>query len=495
MSFSTPDLDATAVLHAAGAAVVERRLSEVRELELLAQWAALHGEVDDAGRRRRLAMVRLGGEGTPLVQDHCLGEIALARGTHVIATNHALADALDLQHRLPLIWGTATTGIVDLWIVRKVARLSRHLPLARVGVVDAAIARMLGREGGGRILDVAEAAIIEADVDLHNARVEEEKRRRYVGFGRTNEYGLRALIAQIDAGDAAWIDATLTRVVAILQSRDDVERCRDEWRAVALGYLARPAELLTLLAEEVAEEVAEQPSSDAAADDDEQAPAPCACGLNRAIAFPQELLGHLRAIDWTRLRPKAVLYLHLHEAALTGQAAGVARAEPTGNHGLRAHTLTQLHRLLHRTKVTVKPVIDLNNRVRTTAYEHPEALKERVYLQTCGDYWPYAAATSRNVDYDHVTPYRSTGPPGPHLHDEQTGTHNSGPLGRTHHRWKTHAGYQARQVGEGRYLWTTPHGLAFLVDHTGTRRISPEVAEMIRQAPLGVDVYPGPVSY
>jgi hypothetical protein len=124
--------------------------------------------------------------------------------------------------------------------------------------------------------------------------------------------------------------------------------------------------------------------------------------------------------------------------------------------------------------------------VRSTAYEHPEALKEQTYLRTTGDYWPYATSTSRHVDYDHPTPYR-------HPHDEaeppQTGSHNSGPLGRRHHRWKTHAGYQSRQCGDGRYVWLTPHRLAFLVDHLGTHRIDPDRAREIHDAPPGVDLY------
>ncbi|MFS3130038.1 hypothetical protein ACLM5J_16680 [Nocardioides sp. Bht2] len=468
MTYSLRDLDAAAALAAAGELVAQRRLIEVDELELLAHWAALHGE--SAGAERRVPMVQLGGEGTPVVQDHALGEIALARGTHVVATSNALADVLDLQHRLPRIWAVAVTGIVDIWIVRKVARMSRQLPLARVHVVDTAIARMLGREGGGRILDVAEAKIIEADIDAHNARVEAERMRRYVSFGRTNEHSLRTLIAQIDAGDAAWIDATITRVVEILRGQDDTERPIDEWRATALGYLARPAELLALLSESHADQGNDvEPGGDA----EQQG---CGCHLNRAIAFPRELLSHLRQIDWTKLRPRATLYLHLHEAALPGPGGavpGVVRIQPAGNHGLRAHTLDQLHGFLRGTQVTLKPVIDLNQRVRTTAYEHPESLKERVYLLTGGDYWPYATSTNRNVDYDHVVPYQATGPPG------QTGTHNSGPLGRRHHRWKTHAGYRASQVGDGSYLWTTPHGLTFVVDHDGTRQVEARTATRI----------------
>ena len=125
--------------------------------------------------------------------------------------------------------------------------------------------------------------------------------------------------------------------------------------------------------------------------------------------------------------------------------------------------------------------------MRSTAYEHPESLKEQTYLRTCGDYWPYATSTSRDVDYDHPRSYvhraGSRPPPG------QTGSHNSGPLGRRHHRWKTHAGFRSRQCGEGRYVWLTPHGMAFLVDHLGTRRIDADKALAMFEAPAGVDLY------
>ena len=178
------------------------------------------------------------------------------------------------------------------------------------------------------------------------------------------------------------------------------------------------------------------------------------------------------------MAPQAVLYVHLHESAVRG-AGGIARVE-----GLGPMTLSSLQSLLARTRLTVKPVLDLADRVRTTAYEHPESLKELVHLTTGGDYWPYATSTARTVDYDHPTPYRATGPPG------QTGTHNSGPLGRRHHRWKTHGGYRARQCGAGRYVWLTPHGLGFLVDHRGTRRISAGEARLILDAPPDVDIYP-----
>ena len=58
--------------------------------------------------------------------------------------------------------------------------------------------------------------------------------------------------------------------------------------------------------------------------------------LNRALAFPADLLDALRSTDLTRLAPKCVLYVHLHESVLRG-ADGVARVE-----GLGAFTLAQL---------------------------------------------------------------------------------------------------------------------------------------------------------
>ncbi|MFA6299966.1 MAG: hypothetical protein WC642_12410, partial [Nocardioides sp.] len=272
-----------------------------------------------------------------------------------------------------------------------------------------------------------------------------------------------------EAGDAAWVEATVARVAEILTPRHP-DASADEVRSVAFGWLARPAELLALLLEhrdEQEQEVDPDP-------DREEHVRP-----SRATAFPADLLDALRSLDLTVLAPKAVLHVHLHEAAVHG-TGGVARAE-----GLGPLTLTGLQRLLARTSLVVRPVLDLSERVRATAYEHPESLKERVHLATGGDYWPYATSTHRNVDYDHPTPYDDTGPPG------QTGTHNSGPLGRRHHRWKTHAGYHARQCGQARYVWLTPHGLGFLVDHRGTHPISEQHARMILEAPPGVDLYPG----
>jgi hypothetical protein len=490
MTTDLTDLDATGLLAAATEAQRAARLAEVHTLDVLAAWAATHSTDPTTGpdghiaRRTGNILRQLGGDGTPSVQDFSLGEIALARSTGVTATSNAIADVLDPQHRLPLTWAVCRRGECEPWLARRVAKLSRHLPLTVVGVVDSAISRMIARESPGRVLQVAEAKIIEADPDLHEERCEAERSRRYLGLGRTDEHGLRTLIARLEAGDAAAVDATVHRVAEII-APGHPDASPDELRALAFGWLARPAELFTLLLEH-----AEAPAPTADTDPDvepEHEPERDQAAPSRAYAFPADLLDALRRIDLTPLKPKAVLHIHLHEAALhtSDGAGGVARVE-----GLGPLTMTRLADLLRHHTVKVQPVKDLSSRVRYTAYEHPETLRDQVHLVTGGDYWPWATSTSRAVDLDHPTPYQH-GEPGREPPPEQTGPHNSGPLGRRHHRWKTHAGYRSRQCGEGRYVWLTPHGLAFLVDHTGTHRIHPEKARMILEAPPGVDLYVG----
>jgi hypothetical protein len=473
------ELDATATLAAVSSTLRWRRAAEVEDLRLAQHWADLHA--DDPGAARKAAglpircfedrLVAVGGPGGPRVRESAVAELAIAREIHPLAASRLLGDALDLRHRLPRTWSVVQGLAAEVWLARRVATLTRGLAPDRVALVDAAVAEAIGSESPARVLELTRAKVIEADPETHQAAVEAEKRRRYVALGRTDEHGLRHLVARVTAGDAAWIDATVDRVADILAARHreqpDPTRpgptqpvpTRDELRATAMGWLARPAELLRLLLEH-----SDVASTNDDADDDRE-------DRSRATAFPTDLLGALRALDPAKVRPPVVVYVHLHEAAVTGATSGVARVE-----GLGPQTLARLHDLLGHAHVTVRPVIDLRDRISVNAYEHPESVKERVHLTRVGDYFPYAAGTSRRADLDHPTPYDVNGPPG------QTGTHNSGPLTRRHHRLKTHAGFRARQIGPGCYVWRTPRGNYLVVDPTGTHPVSPEHGEMLMRA-------------
>jgi antitoxin (DNA-binding transcriptional repressor) of toxin-antitoxin stability system len=272
------------------------------------------------------------------------------------------------------------------------------------------------------------------------------------GLSRTDEFGLRHVIARVQAGDAVLIDAMVERIADLIADRHP-DTTRDELRSMALGWLARPAEVLELLL--------------AAQGDSEK--------VSRATAFPADLLDTLRRADPERFRPRVDLHVHLSDLALSGFAAPVARVEGVG-------PLLAESQLFTGCRVRVTPVIDLNDGVAVDCYEHPTALTHRGFP---GDCFPYPAAVpglAGAADLDHPTPYDPDGPPG------QTGVHNSGPLGRRHHRWKTHAGYTSRQCGRSRYVWRTPHGRYYLVDHTGTHRVDAQEGALIFDAPPGVDL-------
>ncbi|MCX6401394.1 MAG: HNH endonuclease signature motif containing protein [Propionibacteriales bacterium] len=111
----------------------------------------------------------------------------------------------------------------------------------------------------------------------------------------------------------------------------------------------------------------------------------------------------------------------------------------------------------------ITPVIDLNNQTPVDAYEIPSRLREAVHLIHPGDVFPFAANTGRQMDLDHAIPYSEGGP---------TSVGNLGPMTRTHHRIKTHAGWEVRQPFPGIVIWRDPQGAHYLVDQTGTRRIT-----------------------
>lgn len=118
-------------------------------------------------------LIDFGGEGTPPVRELCWAELAIARQCALVSIKHLAADALDLRHRLPLVWQAVQDLRLPAWVARKVAAMSRQLAKADVAIVDVAVAAAAG-QAPGRILAIAEAKVIEADLDAHRARLAED---------------------------------------------------------------------------------------------------------------------------------------------------------------------------------------------------------------------------------------------------------------------------------------------------------------------------------
>lgn len=435
------DLSSAALLTAEESGVRERRRADVEAMDRLLAWCDHHSvdpqslpdAVPGIGGDR---LVTIGGDGTPPVAELCFEEFAIAAHAGVIATTHRAADLLDLRHRLPNVDDAVRALRLELWVARKIASMSRKLDRDRVVIVDLAVAAAAD-ESPSRILALAEAKVIEADVEAHRQRIADDEAKKGVWLRRkrpgeraggilaeADVQGLGMRLSGAGAEDLAEFIDTVAGALAdqhVPAHTDDVPTM-DQFRAQAAELLADPAGVLALLA---------------GPPDDEPAPEPPAA---------------------KRQRRPATVNVFLHHDVLTGKADGVARVE-----GIGPLLLEQLAALLHHRDITVVPVIDLTVGRVVSGYEHPTTMKRRTLLRTRRDVFPHS--TRRGIgrlDHDHPTPYDPTGPPG------QTSDHNDAPLARRDHRAKTHLGYRVAQLGLGAYRWETPHGLARVVTGNGT---------------------------
>jgi hypothetical protein len=158
---------------------------------------------------------------------------------------------------------------------------------------------------------------------------------------------------------------------------------------------------------------------------------------------------------------KTELVVHLTDHTLA-TGTGVLRVEQVG-----PALASRLAELIGYGPYTVRPVIDLKDRIPVDAYEVPDRIRERVKLIHPFEQFPFGTAeTSMSTDLDHIQPYDPNGPPG------QTSTDKVIPLRRFSHRLKTHAPWQVRRTSDGALHWTSPNGFEFRVDHRGTHRIT-----------------------
>ena len=408
------DLDARGLADALVANHDALVMAECRELVLAAAWADLHpaeavqSPVMPGMERPR----RYGGDGTPEAGEFAAAELALLLGVSIAAAASLVADALDLRHRLPLLWAAVSDGGVRVWQARQVARRTRAcgLTLAQAREVDAATTPYLSSLPFGRYQDLLEARIITADPEAAEARRREAELDRFVVTGQSTEHGLKTLVAKATAGEVIYLIAVLDRIAEVLLHQGDTDPVAVR-RSKALGILAHPTRALALLTSAAAEP-AETPVVE---------PAETPVVEERAQRASRN---HRTAL------PPATMYIHLTDQALrTG--AGVARME-----GVGPITIGQASEFLGHSHVTIQPVLDLDRDRPVDGYEVPDRLRDQLIIRQPGSAFPFSPSTSRRMDLDHTIPYTPIsrgGPPG------QTRIGNLGRLTRTEHRVKTHA--------------------------------------------------------
>ena len=134
-------------------------------------------------------------------------------------------------------------------------------------------------------------------------------------------------------------------------------------------------------------------------------------------------------------------------------------------------------------------MLDVAGQSPVDAYEVPASMRDAVVESSVFEIFPWGTAEARRCQLDHTAPYlgrrQDRGPAGGAVDEArppgQTRPDNLGPLSAGHHNLKTHGGWRCHQPLPGLYLWQTPSGHWFRVDHAGTTPLGRERPEILRQ--------------
>jgi hypothetical protein len=422
-----------------------------RQLTLAARWADLHPpeSIHDAASFTVPGCEHeepIAGEGAPLVAEFCIAELGGVLGISTTAAKKLIGHALELRHRLPRLWEQVHAGHVPAWRARAVADTTIHsspaLTAEAVGFIDAQVAAVAGRIGTAQLHRlVAETikrydlAVADPAADPEDGYLAVDPRHVTVNTDDVHYAGTLRIEAEVDIADALDLDRAVAHHAATQKALGS-ELSLDARRAKALGELARTQTALELHV----------------------------TGESESTESDQPNLPAAREV---------VIHAHF-DASVVGEQTVFG---PTGRmeNGRRLVLLDQVRSWCSdsRTKVTVKPVIDLNAQLTAHGYEIPDRFREQVQLRDRTCVFPRCTRPARGCDVDHVIPYdhdadaEGRPQPGP------TRTDNLACLCRFHHRLKTHSAWRYAMVENGVFEWTSPHGHRYRRDHTGTTDLDP----------------------
>ncbi|WP_210437801.1 HNH endonuclease signature motif containing protein [Nocardioides xinjiangensis] len=434
------DLADEALLSEASEIEVLLREGEVHKLGVAYQWAVTHPPLDacetPSGPVLPSVLAEpetLGGPGTPAVAAFTPEPLAVALGCSPASASALLADALDLNHRLPLLWDATRALLVPAWKARRVAARTRYLP------IDAA--RWLDRRVAGRISSLGAPAL---------DRLIAEAAARCDGAG------------------------TAEREVAARDGWDVVLVHPDPGRYSGTSELRATGDTLDLI--RFHDVVCAEAEAMGALGDTDELPVRRAKALG-AIADAQARLDLTSLVGTTdpdtgrRVRQAAVarrdakvrLYLH---ASLADVVADDARATGSAE-SLGPVSLDLIRDWAGRSRVTIQPVLHVatDDRWSVDRHDPPPRMAEQVRLRDETCVFPWCGRAARQCDLDHREPFVDPGDGGP---PGQTSPASLAPLCRRHHRAKTAGEWSYERADPGTYLWTGPVGMSALVTARGT---------------------------
>ncbi len=320
---------AAVVLAAARRHCAEADAAQLRVFLDAVEWAGLHEVTGlDAAATWGESPVPLAGVGAPLVGEFCVAEFAAALGVSTDSGRALLAAALEIPHRLPRVWARVQAGDLPVWRARRIAEQTISLSVEAAAYVDRQVAPFAHKTGPvvterlvdeaiGRFMPERAKEIAALAADGRQVRIDHAQ----VSFAGTSD-----VFATIDLADALDLDAALAagaQQLAQLGSGDSL----NVRRATALGVLARGEQGFGF-----------------------------ETGAQAPVSKPRNVVLHVHLTPGEEL------------ATLEGHrliSAEQVRAW-CGTPGAR---------------ISVKPVIDLNQTLATTAYEPTETIRDHVTLR------------------------------------------------------------------------------------------------------------------
>ncbi|MBL0747810.1 HNH endonuclease signature motif containing protein [Nocardioides baculatus] len=437
------------------ASIRAERLAEnaaaARQLDLAARWADLHPPesihsaaaftVPGTDHEEPLA-----GEGCPLVAEFCVAELGTVLGISSTSAKKLIGHALELRHRLPRLWAQVQSGHVPAWRARSVAETTIHstpaLTREAAGFVDAQVAAVAGRIGPAQLDRLVAETIKRFDLadldpaaDPEDGYLSVDPRHVTLHDDDVHFAGTMRWEAELDIADSLDLDQTLSRKAAEQKALGSTESL-DVRRAKALGDLARTQTALEL-------------------------------HVAGAGATSRDDMPAAREV---------VLHAHVDVSTRTTSDGEQTVFGPTGRleERQRLVLLDQLKSWCgdSRTKVTIKPVIDLNAELSTPGYAIPDQVREQVILRDRTCVFPFCTRPARGCDVDHVVEYDHHAEADGRSQPGPTTTRNLACLCRFHHRLKTHSAWRYRMTANGCFEWTSPHGHRYRRDRTGTTSIN-----------------------
>ncbi|MBV6729320.1 HNH endonuclease signature motif containing protein [Nocardioides daeguensis] len=433
----------TALLSGLRAEVEGRQASLVREWAGIVEWAGDHIVTGPEGAATITegyldTGIPIAGPGAPLISEFAVMELIAVLGRTPDSGKAYVGRVVECAWRLPNVYAAVTAGKLAPWRAERIADLTHGLCAEAAAFVDRQLVNASG-VGWAQLERLVAEAVLRFDPEQAENDRKNAADHRHFDIGEIDDHGLVHLDGLLDAADGYDLNLAVARRAEVLGKLGD-DSSLDVRRSKAAAELARQDLALDLLIPD--------PGS------------PEGPEVSRLAGARTSTTGD------TVPGRKVVLNVHLTDTSLLDDANPFVNPVGRWEEGRCPVSTAQIREWLRAkgTTIIVRPVIDLAEHVPVDSYEIPDRHKTRVALRDHSCRFPHCTRPAQRCDVDHARPYGEGG---------VTCPCNEVPLCRRHHRAKTHSAWRYDIVMPGSYVWTSPNGFRFRVDHRGTHPIHP----------------------